>query len=264
MHRLTKGEVARLPDANTRNDNFFQRLFLTWVYAIVRTGRNGQLRQDALCMPHDQAAEVASEHFQKAWSAEREKKSANPSMLRALMSVFGVQFAIAGVFKLIWSTFVLLGASYFVNALIEFVQKKEGWDAIPNKGVGWVLACSFFLDSFFAGLSLQRMGDVSMRVGIKVRAALITALYRKSFRLQSAHNDNAGNVVSLVSTDCIKMYEGVQHFHSVSALHSGLQRQTSSAFACCICSCMFSTATAASVPNEGCKVLCMFQTSAMQ
>jgi hypothetical protein len=217
LHRLTKGEVARLPQENTRNDNFLQRLLLTWVYKIVRDGRKGQLKQQELCMPGDQAAEVATERFQEAWSKQKTRNDGKPpSMVATLTATFGWQFALAGVFKLMWSTFVLLGASYFVNALIEFVQKKQGWDAIPNKGVGWILACSFFMDSILAGLALQRMGDVSMRVGIKVRAALITAVYRKSFRLQSAHNNGAGNVVSLVSTDCIKMYEGVQHFHNVS------------------------------------------------
>lgn len=153
--------------------------------------------------------------FEEAWSAEKAEAKQQPSIVRALMATFGVQFAIAGVFKLLWSGFVLLGASYFVNALIEFVQRKPGWDAIPNEGVGWVLACCFFLDAIFSGLALQRMGDVSMRVGIKIRAALMTAIYRKSFRLQDTHNTDAGNIVSLVSTDCIKMYEGVQHFHNV-------------------------------------------------
>jgi hypothetical protein len=58
-----------------------------------------------------------------------------------------------------------------------------------------------------SGLALQRMGDMAVRVGIKVRGALMTAIYRKTFRLQALHGHDAGNVVSLVSTDCIKMYE---------------------------------------------------------
>jgi len=224
LQRLTKGQLARLPDENIRNDTFLQRMFVTWVYAIVAAGRKGLLQADKLCMPQEQAAEVASESFQEAWGAETSKSTSSaaepeqkqqPSLLHALMRTFWVQFALAGVFKLIWSGCVLLGASYFVNALIEFVQKKDGWDAIPNKGVGWVLACSFFLDSIISGLALQRMGDMAVRVGIRVRAALITAIYRKTFRLQALHGHDAGNVVSLVSTDCIKMYEGVQHFHNV-------------------------------------------------
>jgi hypothetical protein len=224
LHRLKKGEQARLPDENIRNDSFLQRLFVTWVYAIVAAGRKGLLQADKLCMPKEQAAEVSAQFFQDAWNAECTKPSAaaatpdgpkQPSLVRALMRTFWVQFALAGVFKLAWSGCVLLGASYFVNALIEFVQKKDGWDAIPNKGVGWVLACAFFMDSIFAGLALQRMGDMAVRVGIRVRGALIAAIYRKTFRLQAVHGNDAGNVVSLVSTDCIKMYEGVQHFHNV-------------------------------------------------
>lgn len=226
LQRLTKGQQAQLPDENVRNDNFLERLFVTWVYAIVTAGRKGILQADKLCMPKEQAAEVSAQRFQEAWTTELTKTSAaaatddpkhrqQPSLLHALMNTFWVQFALAGVFKLMWSGCVLLGASYFVNSLIEFVQKKEGWDAIPNKGVGWVLACAFFMDSILAGLALQRMGDMAVRLGIKVRGALIAAIYRKTFRLQSLHGNDAGNVVSLVATDCIKMYEGVQHFHNV-------------------------------------------------
>jgi hypothetical protein len=224
LHRLTKGEQARLPQENIRNDSFLQRLFVTWVYAVVSAGRKGLLQADKLCMPAEQAAEVSAQSFQEAWAAELAQPSAtsrsesqgkSPSLLHALMRTFWVQFALAGVFKLIWSGCVLLGASYFVSSLIEFVQQKEGWDAIPNKGVGWILACAFFVDSLMSGLALQRMGDMAVRVGIRVRVALITAIYRKTFRLQALHGNDAGNVVSLVSTDCIKMYEGVQHFHNV-------------------------------------------------
>jgi hypothetical protein len=226
LQRLTKGQQAKLLDENVRNDNFVQRLFVTWVYAVVSAGRKGLLRADKLCMPKEQAAEVSAQRFQEAWDKELasssaaatsgdQKQAKQPSLLHALMSTFWVQFALAGVFKLMWSGCVLLGASYFVNALIEFVQKKDGWDAIPNKGVGWVLACAFFMDSILAGLALQRMSDMAVRVGIKVRGALIAATYRKTFCLQSLHDNEGANVVSLVSTDCIKMYEGVQHFHNV-------------------------------------------------
>jgi ABC-type multidrug transport system fused ATPase/permease subunit len=40
-------------------------------------------------------------------------------------------------------------------------------------------------------------------------------IYRKSFRLPDALAHDAGNVVGLVSTDCVKVYEGVQHCHNV-------------------------------------------------
>jgi hypothetical protein len=48
------------------------------------------------------------------------------------------------------------------------------------------------------------------------RPIISTQVYRKSFRLNSTHGHEGGNIVSLVSTDCIKLYEGVQHCHNVS------------------------------------------------
>jgi len=165
-------QEARLAPRNVRNDNFLQRLLVTWVYPIVTAGRAGTLQQDALCMPLNQATEVASARFFKEWNKEKQDAAAaaadasealdkhspqqqqhqhqqaaskqqrpprHPSVARALWRSFGGEFALAGCFKLLWSGFVLLGASYFVNALIEFVQgKMVGGDALPGKGVGWV------------------------------------------------------------------------------------------------------------------------------
>lgn len=219
MQRLTKGQLATLPKENIRNDSWVERTLLTWVYPLIGQGRAGTLEQQKLRMPQNQATEVASEKFQAHWKQQLEQQPASPSITKALIKAFGWEFALAGVFKMLWSAFVILGAYYFVTTLIDFVQPGRVGsipvDAIPNKGVGWILASMFFLDSVLSGVALQRMGDVSVRLGIKIRAALITALYRKSFKINSATNHDAGNVVSLVSTDCIKMYEGVQHAHNV-------------------------------------------------
>ena len=39
-----------------------------------------------------------------------------------------------------------------------------------------------------------------MRVGIKLRSALMSSVFRKTFQLAQLHNEGSGNVVSLVST----------------------------------------------------------------
>lgn len=119
------------------------------------------------------------------------------------------------------------GAFYFVRSLVQYVSPTsrngvpgEGLNmynenTIANDGIGWILATMFFLDSIGVGIALQRMGDVCVRVGIKIRSALMTAVFRKTFQLPSVHNEGAGNVVSLVSTDCSKLYEGVLHLQNV-------------------------------------------------
>lgn len=224
---LLKFETASLAKENIRNDGPVARTFLSWVYPLIGKGRNGRLKQDEdLRMPQDQACELAYAKFKAAWEEELKLKGSKdeklqPSLLRALKRSFGWGVFVAGCFKVMWSCLVLVGAFYFVRSLVQYVSdpKKNfnmyNADPIPNNGVGWILSTMFFLDSIGVGIALQRMGDQCVRVGIKIRASLMTAVYKKTFSLASVHNEGAGNVVSLVSTDCSKLYEGVLHLHNV-------------------------------------------------
>lgn len=128
----------------------------------------------------------------------------------------------AGLFKLCWGTFVILGAFYFVRALLTYVTPADratsvtilGLD-IDNAWAGWILASFFFLDAFLLGQSLQRMVYGSMRCAIKARGALVNAVCQKSFRMSSINKDEAADVVTFVATDIAKIYDGML----VSALH---------------------------------------------
>jgi ABC-type multidrug transport system fused ATPase/permease subunit len=279
--RLLKGETATLPQTNERDDGWLARLFVGAAYPLIAAGFRGRLQQRSLRMPRAQATEEATSLFERHWADElallssspsppppqdgrrhqgrRRSSPPRPSLLRALRRSFGWNFAAAGAFKLCWSGLVILGASYFVNALVEFVQRRPGWDALPAGGVGWVLSAAFFADAALSGIALQRMGDTCVRLGIRVRAALMASVYRKAFRVadvsgegdgggggdegegegegargaSGGNNDNinpgdddnnsnplppaaaGGSVVSLVSTDCAKVYEGIQHVHNV-------------------------------------------------
>lgn len=171
--RLIKGQTAQLSPDNIRNDNFLQRTVLSWVYGVVSRGRKGALTQEELRMPAAQACEAASQRFLGNWDKELSTSPAAPSLRRALWHSFGGEFALAGLFKLMWSAFVLMGASFFVNYLIEFVRGYSpdiDVNSLPDKGVGWVLSAAFFLDAILSGLALQRMGDTAVRCGMKVGA----------------------------------------------------------------------------------------------
>lgn len=107
-----------------------------------------------------------------------------------------------------------------MRSLVQYISEAPPYnvynnDWIPGSGIGWILSFAFFIDSVLVGIALQRMGDQCVRAGIKIRSAMMTAVYRKTFALASVHNEGAGNVVSLVSTDCSKLYDGVLAFHNV-------------------------------------------------
>lgn len=125
------------------------------------------------------------------------------------------------MWKISWSVLVILGACYFVRSLVQFVTipnpNKPGSGNMYNKNtlgvnVGWILSTMFFVDSIFVGIALQRMGDACVRCGIKIRSAVMTAVYTKTFCTAGVSDQN---VVSLVATDCTKLYEGVTHVQNV-------------------------------------------------
>ncbi|KAG2483865.1 hypothetical protein HYH03_017317 [Edaphochlamys debaryana] len=221
---LTKYDKAELPEESIRNDGFLARMFLTWVYAVVARGRRGTIKPEGLRMPQNQAAEVASVRFQAAWQEEFKLRGSKdpknkPSLFRALRKAFGMDVVVAGAWKLTWSCFVILGAFYFVRSLVQFVTptSRQGNmynSTIATRGndVGWILSFMFFADSILVGIALQRMADCCVRAGIKIRASLMAAVYQKTFHIHSVHEEN---VVSLVATDCAKLYEGVAHLQNV-------------------------------------------------
>eukprot|EP00004_Rigifila_ramosa_P012441 TRINITY_DN2693_c0_g1_i2.p1 TRINITY_DN2693_c0_g1~~TRINITY_DN2693_c0_g1_i2.p1 ORF type:complete len:1252 (+),score=315.24 TRINITY_DN2693_c0_g1_i2:1186-4941(+) len=77
---------------------------------------------------------------------------------------------------------------------------------------GWLLACFFGLTCFLLSISLQQMTSYASRVGIRVRAAVMTAVYRKAL-VTEAVASKAGDVLTLVANDCSRLHEGCTNIH---------------------------------------------------
>jgi hypothetical protein len=57
------------------------------------------------------------------------------------------------------------------------------------------------------------MGFGCMTVGIRMRAALINAVCKKSFAMASISKDMASDAVSFVASDIAKIFDGCQEIH---------------------------------------------------
>jgi hypothetical protein len=53
------------------------------------------------------------------------------------------------------------------------------------------------------------MADICMRVGLRARAALTTAVSKKAFMMASANSETRGEIVQFVSTDINRVYMGI-------------------------------------------------------
>jgi hypothetical protein len=65
------------------------------------------------------------------------------------------------------------------------------------------------------------MGDVCLRVGIKMRAALVSAVVKKSLAMASVKKELTGKIVAFVSSDIHKVQHSIfpnQRFYCKSQL----------------------------------------------
>ncbi|KAG2426904.1 hypothetical protein HXX76_012691 [Chlamydomonas incerta] len=171
------------------------------------------------CMAHE-----AYDKFAAHWANEQKLKDQDgkkPSLVRALRKSFGLFYMLGGLCKMGWSTFVILGAFYFVRSLLAHVNYVDN----PNKKwttaetlygqttAGWLLMMGFTIDAWLLGLCLQRMGYICMTVGIRARAALVQAVTHKAFRLNTVRADQSASIVNFVASDIQKIYDGALEFH---------------------------------------------------
>lgn len=83
-----------------------------------------------------------------------------------------------------------MGCDRLLSSVVTFVRK--------------LLLSSLLICHDNAGLSLQRMGDICLRVGIKIRAALISAVAKKALGMESVKKELSAEIVSFVASDIHK------------------------------------------------------------
>eukprot|EP00741_Cyanophora_paradoxa_P008074 tig00001254_g7813.t1 len=185
---------------------------------LVRKGRTGQLTEDDLSLPKGMTSGVCSSRFEAEWAAEKaaaEKEGREPNLRGTLQRVFAREFFKAGVWKAIWGILIILAAFFFVRELLLWAEgynndKKAG--RMPGASKGWILAIFFFLDCWFLSMAMQQMTARSAALGVKVRAALLSAVFRKSMKLEDV-TVSTGDVVSLAAVDCQKLQEACTTLH---------------------------------------------------
>ncbi len=84
--------------------------------------------------------------FNEKW--QEQIKTGTPNLRKALLATYGRPLMIAGLFKLLWSVCVIMGAFFFVRTLQFNVNDHWYWG---EEWRGWVLTAFYFLDAYILG-----------------------------------------------------------------------------------------------------------------
>lgn len=197
---------------------FFNKWSFSWMNSVVPAARRGEVEVTDLPLPADQHAEPCYEELNTNWEMavqEASKQSKEPRLMKVLWKTYGRDILLAGIFKLMWSVFVIMGAYYFTRSILMCIRTLEGKDAsiYDTEWKGWVLTAFFFIDAWLLGMMLQRMAFNCLSVGIKARAALTTMIARKCYNMAHLTKETAAEAVGFVASDINKVFEGIQEIH---------------------------------------------------
>ncbi|CAD6234353.1 GSCOCT00001844001.2-RA-CDS [Cotesia congregata] len=215
------------------NETYFSKLLFYWVTPLMEKGVRGSLKHadDLYDLPESvtTASIVYSidKNIRKTPRLKRniyvdieqdetgeqvESSSNNISLLKLLHQCFGWQFYAVGILKFVadCSGFI---APILLNKLVGFIEDKS-----EPLYYGYLYASAMFLSSVIGAFTTAHFTYWMSLVGLKIRSAIITLVYRKILHSSSVKLNQEftmGEIVNFMSTDSDRIVNSCPSFHTL-------------------------------------------------
>ncbi|KAI9204916.1 P-loop containing nucleoside triphosphate hydrolase protein [Polychytrium aggregatum] len=188
--------------------NVFSRLFFFWIFQLVQLARAARdIRNVSLGLRQQETARLNGDALEAVWEDQlaAAQSPRKPSLVMALIKAFGRQYALLSLWKVGWAIFTWLGSYYLLKWILIWNQDGQGKsDRDPLKG--HLLALGLLLSASLSAVCFHQLTIHCTSIGVKIRAALMVMVYRKSLKL-SYVKGGIGDVVNLISIECNRIAE---------------------------------------------------------
>ncbi|OQV17409.1 Multidrug resistance-associated protein 1 [Hypsibius exemplaris] len=210
--------------------SFPNRMVFWWFNSLAYLGWKRPLVQEDLwdVNPEDKT-KVSVDRLQKFWgremarmqrstadystpeAARARRKPYEPSLTASLFKTFWLPLLFGGLLKL-GNDLVVFAAPQLLRLLIGFITdfSMESWK-------GYMFAVLLLCSSFLQTMLLGHYFHYSMRIGMQVRSAVTSAVYRKALRITSAakRSSTVGEMVNLMSVDSQRFMDLTSQLHLI-------------------------------------------------
>ncbi|CAI9114290.1 OLC1v1014975C1 [Oldenlandia corymbosa var. corymbosa] len=187
--------------------SFFSKLTLSWVKPLLHLGNSKTLAiEDIPCLGSEDEAGLAYKKFDQAWKSLQGKtdfRTAHNLVLCAITRVYWKEMVLAGTCAFLRAVAVAI-APLFLFGLVRYYNSETR--SIRD---GAVLLVSLVLLKVVESLSSRHFYFYARRLGMRMRSALIVAVYQKQLKLSSKGRrvHSAGEVVNYIAVDAYRMGE---------------------------------------------------------
>ncbi|EQC42052.1 hypothetical protein SDRG_00895 [Saprolegnia diclina VS20] len=182
-------------------------IFFSWLTPLLNLGNARRLEFDDLFLlnPADRATTAASV-FHAQWALER-AHSSPPKLWRAFSRGYSRPVVVAGVLKVFHLAFQFIGP-ILIKHLVAYLGDPSG----PLE-IGLYYTLAVFVSGILQSLALRQYYYVCYEVGLRLRSAVVMAVYDKALVLASTAS--TGEVATLISVDATRLQEIVNSAHSL-------------------------------------------------
>ena len=194
--------------------SFWSLLIFGWFTPLLERG-NAKKRLDQndlelIPLPDDCETRHVSEAFDRHWKHQVEN-SEHPSLLKALAYAFGRDFLRAGALKLVHDLCVFVGPQV-LHGMIVFLRNPE---SPVYHGLLFTVAVT--VSQLTMSLCLRHYFFKCYATGLRVRSAVVMAVYRKALLLSAGERQTRtlGEITNLMSIDAQRLQELCNYLHAL-------------------------------------------------
>ncbi|KAL4387968.1 hypothetical protein GQ457_09G005970 [Hibiscus cannabinus] len=194
--------------------SFFSKLTFSWINPLLSRGYLRPLTlQDIPSVTTEDESDLAYQKFAGAWESlvrEKSSKDGRNLVLRAITKVYfkeNVFIAICAVLR----TISVVSLPLLLYAFVNYSKREK-----ENLRDGLVLLGCLVVAKVVESLSQRYWFFASRRCGMRIRSALMVAVYRKQLKLSSLgrRRHSTGEIVNYIAVDAYRMGEFPWWFHS--------------------------------------------------
>uniref|UniRef100_A0A7N8WWT3 Multidrug resistance-associated protein 1 n=1 Tax=Mastacembelus armatus TaxID=205130 RepID=A0A7N8WWT3_9TELE len=182
-----------------------------WKTECQKVKRSGKTLYSPTQIPKSEGKEGQPPEESEILIVKTDRKTKEPSLLWALCLTFGPYFLISCLYKIIHDILMFVGPE-ILRLLINFVNNSSApsWQ-------GYFYTALLFICTCVQSLILQKYFHVCFITGMRLRTAVIGAVYRKALVISSAarRTSTVGEIVNLMSVDAQRFMDLITYINMI-------------------------------------------------
>ncbi|TKY85683.1 hypothetical protein EX895_005223 [Sporisorium graminicola] len=195
--------------------NIFSRVTFHWMQPLMTLGAKKFVTEDDMwALPANEDAENLGRRFDKFWTQTKDKTTGKPAFWTTLAYSYGGPFLFAAILKSAQDTLAFVQPQ-ILRKLLQFVQSYDSADANQSAMQGYLLSAALFAVAITQTSFLHQYFQLVFVTGMRVRAGLVSAIFKKSLRLSNEDRGGraTGDIVNLMSVDATRLQDLCTYGH---------------------------------------------------